>query len=109
MKCLECKGACCETIHIDLRNAPPKTYEIPWLLLHCASAKGGRDGVFDQFEFNCRCTALSLEGICKIHETKPMICELFAAGSRECLETVKKRRTPEQYQLIREDGDPDGL
>lgn len=105
MKCYECQGACCETIHLDLNL---RDEEIPWVMLHSVSATG--TDRFDSFELNARCSELNkVTGACNIHEERPLICEFFVAGSKDCLDTVKKRRTPEEYQQIRDDSDPKEL
>jgi hypothetical protein len=36
-----------------------------------------------------------------------MVCRVFEPGGFDCLDTVRARRTAEQYQRIRDDGDPE--
>lgn len=79
-----------------------------WLSLH-ASGQTKDLTELQPLTFECRCTQLTSEGRCAIWEDRPIICEVFIAGSRQCLSTVKLRRTPEQYQLIRDKDDPDEI
>jgi Fe-S-cluster containining protein len=58
-------------------------------------------------EFECRCTKLTADGRCGIYEERPLVCVLFAPGGPDCMDTVRRRRTPEQYERIREAGDPE--
>jgi hypothetical protein len=76
-----------------------------WLALHSTTILTDYDKLL-RLEFECRCTQLTSEGRCAIWEDRPMVCELFIAGSQACLDTVKKRRLPEQYEQIREEDDP---
>ncbi len=78
---------------------PPGPDELRWLVLH-----GKRDGPYLSLE--CKCSALTAEGRCGIYADRPMVCRVYQPGGADCLKTVKARRTPEQYQEIREDGDP---
>lgn len=100
MDCLACGGACCETMVIPLSAIrPPSADAARWLQLH--GVMSGRT-----IEFECRCTKLTPEGRCGIYADRPQGCADFKPGSGECLRTVKARRTPEQYQLIRGEADP---
>lgn len=81
---------------------PPNADSKRWLELH-ATVDGPK------LTFECRCTKLTSEGLCSIYDDRPMICELFIPSSRACLDAVKVRRTPENYQLIRGEDDPEIL
>ncbi len=103
MNCETCAGACCEEFSlpgVDVR--PPGPDERRWLELH-----GTRTGADVRFE--CRCTALTADGRCSIYSSRPMVCVTFEAGGKDCLDTVKRRRTPEQYAAIRGAGDPERI
>jgi Fe-S-cluster containining protein len=54
-----------------------------------------------------RCPKLTCEGLCSIHEEKPLVCAVMPVGGEDCLGAVRRRRTPEQYQKIREEHDPE--
>ena len=101
MDCAVCRGACCESFTAEIYMHPPNRDAQRWLELHATVENFG-----PKLTFECRCTALTSEGRCSIWEQRPMICELFIAGGRQCLDTVRKRRTPAQYQLIRGADDP---
>lgn len=80
---------------------PPNRDAQRWLELHATVENFG-----PKLTFECRCTKLTSEGRCGIWEDRPMVCELFIAGGKQCVDTVRLRRTPEQYQLIRGEDDP---
>ncbi len=103
MNCLVCRGACCESFSTELTMQPPSADATRWIQLHAVRVEE------DRLTFECRCTKLTSDGLCSIWEDRPMICELYVAGSRECLTTVKERRTVEQYQQIRGEDDPEML
>lgn len=106
MNCLVCRGACCETIVVmgsmvgDL--FPAATQE--WMAARSIgrAASGG-------YVIEARCPKLTADGLCSIHDDKPLACALGIVGGTECLESVASRRTPEQYALIRDDDDPEVL
>lgn len=101
MKCLVCKGACCEIFSIEFYS-PNKDVQ-NWINLHAILDSNNRH------TFECRCTKLTSNGLCSIWEDRPLICELYIAGSKECLDVVKTRRTKEDYQRIRDENDPEFL
>ncbi|MCG3774250.1 MAG: hypothetical protein JW395_1068 [Nitrospira sp.] len=111
MKCEECRGACCESFTTEIAVNPPSADAQRWIRLHSSAVppKFHKDAfavtvaetnAWEELTFECRCTKLTPEGRCGIYEDRPLICELFIAGSRRCLETVKQRRTVEDYQRI---------
>lgn len=81
---------------------PPIADAQRWLELH-ATVKN----FSPQLTFECRCTMLTVEGRCAIWEDRPLVCELFIAGSKACLDTVRQRRSVEDFQRIREEDDPE--
>lgn len=106
MNCLECRGACCEEFTTDMAMTHGPKYFWPerqWLSFHATRVEGAK------FTFEVRCQKLTPEGRCEIWEDRPIICEVFAAGSKPCLDVVRRRRTPEDYLRIREEGDPPDL
>ena len=60
-------------------------------------------------ELETPCQKLTKEGSCGVYETRPLPCMSYIAGGEDCLETVRTRRTPEEYRLIRDDNDPESL
>jgi hypothetical protein len=106
VKCNVCRGACCESLTI------PSTVAAPWMSmgedtgdwirLHGVHVEARR------LTFECRCSALTPEGQCALYETvqRPLTCISYPAGGENCLDAVRRRRTPEQYQQIRHDADP---
>lgn len=100
MNCERCRGACCETltVGIDTSQLPPDTAR--WVRLHASSYDT------EQTTFAAPCTELDAVGRCRIYADRPDICRNFAVGSRDCLKTVRLRRTALDYQQIRDEGDP---
>ena len=92
--CIVCRGACCETFSIPLSFKEPKDDVSRWLRLH------GNKNERHSLEFECRCTVLSPEGTCLIYEDRPNVCKVYPAGGRDCLSTLKARRTPEEIEKI---------
>jgi Fe-S-cluster containining protein len=100
VNCDVCRGACCESFKLSsgilnflegaLLNEGGR-----WLRLH-ATLEG---------EFECRCTAL-IDGQCTIYADRPLNCKLYEIGGKDCLSTVKKRRTSIEYGAIRDVDDP---
>lgn len=95
MNCRVCRGACCESFERPAQAVTLMTPDIvEWVKLHDASG---------------RCTALTPTGRCGIYDDRPLVCRLFVPGGIECLETVRTRRTPGEYCLIREPHDPERI
>lgn len=103
MNCAICRGACCEslTVGLDLTDLPPDARR--WVRLHAVGAKDA------QVTFAARCTELSAEGRCQIYAERPQLCVAFEIGGHDCLATVRRLRTPAQYQQIRDADDPPSL
>ena len=72
---------------------------VPWLDLHAEHDAGW-------LRFDCRCRMLTIAGACSIYAERPTVCRDYVAGGAACLDTLRRRRTPEHYARIREDGDP---
>jgi len=109
VKCEACRGACCESFSLPAIHVLAPTADARrWVELHASkfhvTLQQGR-----LLEFETPCTKLTPEGRCGIYETRPMVCKVYRAGGPECLATVKVRRSPEDYQRIREDGDPERI
>jgi Fe-S-cluster containining protein len=97
MNCRLCKGACCEEAVAD-ESVVLSRDVTRWITLH--RQEDGGSG---------RCTALQSDGLCAIYSERPMVCALYAPGGPDCLATVARLRTPEQYQAIRDAYDPPTL
>ena len=98
MRCDICAGACCEDFSLPVAHVariPPGPDKLRWLMLHGYQFQSS-------VLFDCRCTALA-EGRCDIYSSRPNVCREFAIGGTECLDTITRRRTPEQCTLIREE------
>lgn len=104
MNCMVCRGACCETFSMEVRMLPFMRDAQNWLEAH--AFKIDRTTEIPRLHFDCRCTKLTNDGLCSIWEDRPMVCELFIAGSKQCLGAVKDRRTSKEYQFIRGEDDP---
>ena len=103
MNCQICKGACCEEFALPLRGIHPERDVDRWVLLH---AEVERNLGAAMMRFECRCNKLTEEGTCSIYEERPDLCRNYLPGSTACLDTVKRRRTSEQFHQIREVVDP---
>jgi Fe-S-cluster containining protein len=79
---------------------PPSRDALEWVVLHGTVDEEG------YVEFDNPCAALTERGACDIYADRPQVCKDFAPGGKACLDTVRKRRSPAEYELIREKGDP---
>lgn len=103
MLCDRC-GACCEEFFLPAAHVfATDSDHGRWLRLHANIA---RETWGEEMRFECKCTALTAEGKCGIYNERPEMCREFEPGSNDCVETVRRRRTPEQYARIRGEGDP---
>jgi len=103
MKCVTCRGACCEEITIEI-NA---SNEFPKAMAEWLEARGVATSKPNTFSVPSRCPQLTDAGLCGCHDEKPLVCAMMAVGGEECLDAVRRRRTPEQYAEIRDEGDPE--
>ena len=102
MKCSECRGACCEQLILPVANDQATLDFLAvrgQVLLDNRAAPGVR--------LECPCPKLTDEGRCGIYELRPVICSTYKAGGPACLEAVRRRRPPEDFRRIREEGDPE--
>lgn len=111
MNCERCKGACCEAFSLPVSDLSgvPNDDALTWVLLHgdTGSASPERPDHWDGYvEFECSCKALDQFGSCSIYQDRPQVCRDFERGGVDCLEMVKRRRTPAEYQIIRDGDDP---
>ena len=101
MNCQICKGACCEEFTLEPSQIRMPSRDIRrWLELHANPED------YSELTFECRCNALTDLGNCGIYGDRPEICKEYTAGGQNCLETVKKRRSIEEYLKIRDLNDP---
>lgn len=106
MKCEVCKGACCEEVVLELE--PRTNVDQEWFGVRFPLAVHKADRI--ELRFESRCPQLTECGRCAIHFTsKPVACVLYEAGGADCLEVVGLRRTPVEYQAIRDAADPHSL
>ena len=105
MKCHVCKGSCCEEIVI---SSSVVGADFPKVIVEFLLARG-RDAGGGCFALYAPCPKLNFDGLCSIHEKKPLSCALEPVGGAACLDAVLRRRTPEEYQLIREEDDPEEI
>lgn len=106
MKCVVCRGACCEEIVLTSSIIGA---DFPAVAVEFLTARGTPAAEEGTFALNCVCPKLNEEGLCSIHEDKPLACALEPVGGAACLDAVRRRRTPEQYQAIRDDEDPEEI
>jgi len=100
VNCEACRGACCESFYIPIADVRlPSNDARRWFELHGRASDG-------QLEIEARCTALTREGRCAIYKDRPDMCWMFEPGGPDCLDTVRRRRTPDQYAVIRGPEDP---
>lgn len=55
----------------------------------------------DGIEVEARCSKLK-DGRCSVYKNRPMACRVYVLGGPDCLDAVKRRRTPMEYLTIRE-------
>ena len=92
--CLLCRGACCEDFELPKADVnPPGGDERCWLELHAVVSEGW-------MRFECRCRALSEQGRCRIYSARPQVCRAYEPGGADCLDTLRRRRSPEQVRQI---------
>ncbi len=87
--CVVCRGACCESITLDLRSENADVQR--WLDLHGQRVVGG-------LNLACACSALR-EGRCTIYDDRPRVCRDYAVGSAACLAAIARRR-PEPARAV---------
>lgn len=81
--CDECRGACCELLVVpaggpDQRELLSAGRAVKWF--------GEEATVW------CRCTSLTLSGLCRIYDKRPRACERAVVGDRVCRECVLSAR-----------------
>lgn len=99
MNCEICKGACCESFELPLTLVRPGDDMSRWLGLHATVLRDPKP-VGSRLSFECRCTLLTPEGLCGNYENRPDLCRNYLPGSDACIATVRRRRTPEQFEAI---------
>lgn len=85
--CELCKGACCESMKINLSPLYPKliTFDtLRWIQAHGTVEEGG-------LRLETRCKHL-IGGGCSIYSQRPQICRTYEFGGRYCREAVRDRR-----------------
>lgn len=103
MDCLRCRGACCAELHVPIHGVVGKDPDgRRWLEMFGKT-------VDEHVVVECRCKHLTLEGRCGIYSTRPQVCVTYPPGGAECLSAVRRRRTPEDYQRIRDADDPGAI
>lgn len=108
MNCLACAGACCETFALPVSDIlPPGSDEWRWIKLHAREHVDVDDR--EMLEFDVPCSKLTPAGRCGIYDDRPLMCRTYPAGGADCFDAVRRRRTPEQYQLIRDPQDPERI
>lgn len=112
MKCSECRGACCEEVIIPrCAVTMPDDDAVRWFELRGEYAPlellEGIELPEAGLRLEVPCTKLTEDGRCGIYEERPNVCAAYEAGGADCLDTVRRRRTPEDYQRIRDPEDPE--
>jgi hypothetical protein len=93
--CERCRGACCETITLDVagtNNDLLRFIELRSIPQVNEQGKVARN-------FNVPCSMLQ-DGRCAIYETRPQMCRDFIPGSAYCVTTVLSRRSAEEAAAI---------
>lgn len=116
MNCEACRGACCEEMVLPQRQleaAMTDADSLRWLELRGTRVAyeliPGVDVAGAGVRFECRCTELTEAGRCAIYDDRPLACAIFPPGGRACLDVVRRRRTAADYELIRDEEDPEEL
>lgn len=87
--CEICRGACCETIVLDVSQRNPDFYL--WLKYHGEALERG-------IRLECACKMLK-DGKCSVYETRPKICMVYQVGCSACLATIHERRYEQRNQI----------
>lgn len=113
MNCAGCRGACCEVItlpHFAGKGVFTQDSN-RWLELHGRPVQ--IENVFGQtapgVELEVVCRELTPGGQCGIYgeDNRPIACQVYPAGGKDCRSVVKRRRNRAWYEsMVRESGDP---
>ncbi len=89
--CAECKGACCEQLHVPISRGREEEY---------GRARGVVVRLSGQLAVRLeqQCAQLD-QGRCSIYASRPVICREYAVGGMGCLDAVRERR-PEQAERL---------
>jgi hypothetical protein len=88
--CNLCRGACCESLVIDLPAGPVGD----WLAAHGAAIAG------PAVELPTPCRHLCASGTCTIWQNRPTPCVDYAVGSPACRATVLRRRPARAAEIL---------
>lgn len=102
MNCLQCRGACCEDLVFPVKGLAKPTFDLLRLRGQVVRLTEDMEGV----AIPSVCHHLSDAGRCRIYHDRPGVCRMYRAGGQACIETLRRRRTPEDYILIRGPNDP---
>lgn len=89
--CAVCKGACCETMLLDLRKVMSPDV-LRWFELHGEQESNGT-------RLNCACSKLK-NGKCSIWDDRPQVCKMYEVGSQACRNAVRTRRAEYKAEEI---------
>lgn len=109
MNCSRCQGSCCEFLDLPLVTISTLGPDVAdWAVKHGSVAKTTyEDGETDfGLRLDCRCRELTDDGQCAVYESRPLMCRDFEVGGPGCIDAVRRQRAREQYEVIRDDGDP---
>jgi len=91
LACQKCKGACCESMVLDLRKHMT-TDVLKWYQYHGdLTAQGVR--------LHTPCSKLK-DGKCGIYEGRPEMCKRFPIGSPSCIASIKAMRNEQDGDEI---------
>ena len=102
MNCLQCRGACCEDLVFPVTGLSQGTFQLLKLRGDVVRLAEQHEGI----AIPAPCKHLSDKGRCRIYHDRPTVCRVYAAGGPACIETLRRRRTPEEYVVIRGSDDP---
>jgi Fe-S-cluster containining protein len=103
MNCIRCRGACCELIHVDASHCGFPKVAVEQFEMRGTHIKGMI------YAMVAPCPKMTSEGLCGVQDEKPLACAIMPVGGEDCFSSVKLRRTPEEYAVIRDEDDPERI
>src|SRR3990167_2740060 len=89
--CALCKGACCESIVLDLTRSLTRD-QLLWFSLHGTVEMGGV-----RLEAPCK---MLKSGECSVWSSRPNVCRDYKVGGKHCVEAIQKRRSEQADEII---------
>ena len=93
--CALCRGACCEFMRLPVTMLAEGQDAARW-----ASYHGTYDPSAHTVELNCRCSKLTVDGLCSVQSNKPKMCLDAVVGGPSCVHAIAKNRPHLRSRLM---------